>query len=196
MDAVTDSLVSLEEALGHHFAKRDLLIEALTHASAVRRRGIAKRGYERLEFLGDRVLGLVVAELLWRRFPTEAEGELTRRHTHLVRREALAEVAAAVALGPRLQVSAGEDAAGVRENPSVLADVCEAVIAALYLDGGLEAARRFVAPRWEARLAAPQRAAARSQDHAAGMGRRRAACRCPTIAPWRPRARRIAAASP
>ncbi len=154
MDAVTDSLVSLEEALGHHFAKRDLLIEALTHASAVRRRGIAKRGYERLEFLGDRVLGLVVAELLWRRFPTEAEGELTRRHTHLVRREALAEVAAAVALGPRLQVSAGEDAAGVRENPSVLADACEAVIAALYLDGGLEAARRFVATRWEARLAA------------------------------------------
>lgn len=148
------SLAPLEEALGHHFAKSDLLIEALTHPSAVRRRGIAKRGYERLEFLGDRVLGLIVAELLWRRFPTEAEGEMTRRHTHLVRRDALAEVAQAVGLGAQIIVSAGEDAAGVRENQSVLADVCEAVIAALYLDGGLAAARRFVEKRWEARLSA------------------------------------------
>jgi ribonuclease III len=148
------SLAPLEEALGHHFAKRDLLTEALTHPSAVRRRGIAKRGYERLEFLGDRVLGLIVAELLWRRFPTEAEGEMTRRHTHLVRREALAEVAQAVGLGTQIIVSAGEDAAGVRENQSVLADVCEAVIAALYLDGGLTAAKGFVEQRWEARLSA------------------------------------------
>jgi len=148
------TLAPLIEALDHQFTRVELLIEALTHPSAVRRRGIARRGYERLEFLGDRVLGLIVAELLWRRFPNEAEGELTRRHTHLVRREALAEVAQAVGLGPRLIVSAGEDAAGVRENPSVLADVCEAVIAALYLDGGLAAARRFVEQRWEARLSA------------------------------------------
>jgi ribonuclease-3 len=148
------SLAPLEEALGHHFAKSDLLIEALTHPSAVRRRGIAKRGYERLEFLGDRVLGLIVAELLWRRFPTEAEGEMTRRHTHLVRRDALAEVAQAVGLGAQIIVSAGEGAAGVRENQSVLADVCEAVIAALYLDGGLTAAKGFVEQRWEARLSA------------------------------------------
>lgn len=154
MDEAAASLAPLEEALGHHFAKGDLLVEALTHPSAVRRRSISKRGYERLEFLGDRVLGLVVAELLWRRFPTEAEGELTRRQTHLVRREALAEVAEAVGLGSQLIVSAGEDAAGVRENSSVLADVCEAVIAALYLDGGLTAARRFVEKRWEPRLAA------------------------------------------
>jgi ribonuclease III len=146
------SLALLEEALGHSFDKSDLLLEALTHPSAVRRRGISRRGYERLEFLGDRVLGLVVAELLWRRFPTEAEGELTRRHTHLVRRDALAEVAQAVGLGAQVIVSPGEDAAGVRENQSVLADVCEAVIAALYLDGGLPVARRFVESRWEARL--------------------------------------------
>ena len=154
MDDVPVSLIPLEEALGHHFAKSDLLLEALTHPSAVRRRGISRRGYERLEFLGDRVLGLIVAELLWRRFPTEAEGELTRRHTHLVRRDALAEVAQAVGLGAQIIVSPGEDAAGVRENQSVLADVCEAVIAALYLDGGLPAARRFVEDRWEARLSA------------------------------------------
>lgn len=154
MDDAPAGLALLEGALGHDFAKRDLLIEALTHPSAVRRRGISKRGYERLEFLGDRVLGLIVAELLWRRFPAEAEGELTRRHTHLVRRDALAEVAQAIGLGRQLIVSAGEDAAGVRENPSVLADVCEAVIAALYLDGGLPAARNFVERRWEARLSA------------------------------------------
>jgi ribonuclease III len=138
----------------HAFTHPELLTEALTHPSAARRRGGARRGYERLEFLGDRVLGLIVAELLWRRFPNEAEGELTRRHTHLVRREALAEVANAVGLGPRIIVSPGEDAAGVRHNPSVLADVCEAVIAALYLDGGLPAVRSFVERWWEARLAA------------------------------------------
>ncbi len=154
MDDAAGDLVALQDMLGHRFSTVDLLIEALTHPSAVRRRGISRRGYERLEFLGDRVLGLIVAELLWRRFPAEAEGELTRRHTHLVRRDALAEVARAVNLGSRLIVSPGEDAAGLRENSSVLADVCEAVIAALYLDGGLPAARHFVERRWEARLAA------------------------------------------
>lgn len=154
MDDAADDLVVLQDALDHRFANVDLLIEALTHPSAVRRRGISRRGYERLEFLGDRVLGLVVAEMVWRRFPAEAEGELTRRHTHLVRRDALAEVARTVELGSRLIVSPGEDAAGLRENSSVLADVCEAVIAALYLDGGLPTAKRFVERRWEARLAA------------------------------------------
>ena len=152
MDETTDGLALLEETLGHRFTQKDLLIEALTHPSAIRRRGISRRGYERLEFLGDRVLGLIIAELLWRRFADEAEGELTRRHTHLVRREALAEAAQAVGLGKRLIVSKGEDGAGVRDNKSVLADACEAVIAALYLDGGLEAAKRFVERRWEGRL--------------------------------------------
>jgi len=145
---------SLAESLGHDFRHEELLTDALTHPSAVRRARGARRGYERLEFLGDRVLGLIVAELVWHRFPAEAEGELTRRHTDLVRRDALAEVAKAVGLGARLIVSPGEDAAGVRHQPSVLADVCEAVIAALYLDGGLPAARRFVERWWEARLAA------------------------------------------
>ena len=152
MDEAAPGLSALEETLGHRFANPDLLIEALTHPSAVRRRGISRRGYERLEFLGDRVLGLVIAELLWRRFPDEAEGEMTRRHTHLVRREALAEVAVAVGLGARLIVSKGEEGAGVRENKSVLADAGEAVIAALYLDGGLDVARSFVETRWENRL--------------------------------------------
>jgi ribonuclease-3 len=152
MDDAAAGLAPLEETLGHRFAQKDLLIEALTHPSAVRRRGIAKRGYERLEFLGDRVLGLIVAELLWRRFPDDAEGEMTRRHAHLVRREALAEVAQALDLGARLLVSKGEDSAGVRKNKSVLADACEAVIAALYIDGGLDVARPFIEQRWEKRL--------------------------------------------
>jgi ribonuclease III len=144
---------SLAQLLGHDFAHADLLAESLT-LREVRRRGGPRRAYERLEFLGDRVLGLVVAELLWRRFPDESEGELTRRHAHLVRREALTEVAQAVGLGERLIVSAGQDAAGLRENPSVLADVCEALIAALYLDGGLAVARSFVERWWGARLSA------------------------------------------
>lgn len=153
-DAAEAAREKLAETLGHRFAKPNLLLEALTHPSAGRRRGISKRGYERLEFLGDRVLGLIVAELLWRRFPDEAEGVLTRRQTDLVRRETLAEIAVALGLGPCLLVSPGEDAAGVRENPSVLADVCEAIIAALYLDGGLDAASGFVARWWESRLSA------------------------------------------
>jgi ribonuclease III len=148
------ALAGLAEALGHQFSRRELLTEALTHPSATKRRGAGRRGYERLEFLGDRVLGLVVAELLFRRFTTEAEGELTRRHTHLVRREALAEVARRVGLGPCLIVAPGEEASGVRDNPSVLADVCEALIAALYLDAGLAVATGFIERWWEPRLRA------------------------------------------
>lgn len=145
-------LPPLAEALGHRFERPELLTEALTHPSARSRRGAGKRGYERLEFLGDRVLGLIIAELLWRRFPEEAEGALTRRHTSLVRRETLTGIARDIGLGAYIIVSAGEDAAGARANPSVLADVCEAVIAAIYLDGGLAAARQFVERWWQPRL--------------------------------------------
>ena len=147
----------LSETLGHRFARPELLTEALTHASAVsgqRGRRAVNQGYERLEFLGDRVLGLVVAELLWRRFPGEAEGALTRRHTQLVRRETLAEIARAIDLGRHLILSPGEDAARTREVAGVLGDVCEAVIAALYLDGGIAAAERFIRRHWEALIGA------------------------------------------
>ncbi len=146
----------LSEMLCHRFARPELLSEALTHASAVARqrgrRGAgqsrAGQGYERLEFLGDRVLGLIVAELLWRRFPGEAEGALTRRHTQLVRRETLARIARSIGLGHHLILSPGEDLARTREVAGVLGDVCEAVIAALYLDGGLAAAERFIHRHW------------------------------------------------
>jgi ribonuclease III len=144
----------LAERLGHRFREPGLLREALTHVSAAGGRAGRPRGYERLEFLGDRVLGLVVADMLWRRFPDEAEGPLTRRLTHLVRRETLIEVAREVGLGPHIAAAGGEDVAAGRAGGSLLADVCEAVIAALYLDGGLPVAEAFVRCFWDARVAA------------------------------------------
>ncbi|HVA34967.1 MAG TPA: ribonuclease III [Stellaceae bacterium] len=146
----------IEATLGHHFEKPALLVEALTHPSAAHRNVTARRGYERLEFLGDRVLGLIVAKLLWERFPHDDEGALTRRQVALVRRETLAAVAREIELGDFIVVSSGEETAGVRKNTSVLADVCEAVIAALYLDGGLAAAQRFVECFWAPHFGATQ----------------------------------------
>jgi ribonuclease III len=143
---------ALAVVLDHQFSRPELLREALTHSSAHRRRSRDLRDYERLEFLGDRVLGLIIAEMLFARFPREAEGALTRRHASLVRREALTEVAKAAGLGDHILLSRGEEAAGARANSSVLADVCEAVIAALYLDGGLLAATKFVERWWQPQL--------------------------------------------
>jgi ribonuclease III len=147
--------------IGHEFARPELLTEALTHPSAlVPERGRGRRakplrhGYERLEFLGDRVLGLVVADLLWRRFEGEAEGLLTRRHTHLVRRETLARVAETIGLDRHLVLSRAQAVAGAAANPAILADACEAVIAAIYLDGGFDAAAAFVGRLWEPLIAA------------------------------------------
>ena len=144
----------LPRIIGYEFGRRELIEEALTHPSALvpearrrRRRPPVRRGYERLEFLGDRVLGLVVADCLWRRFAGEPEGDLTRRHTHLVRREALARVADTIGLGRHLVLSRAEAAAGAA-NPGILADACEALIAAIYLDGGFEAASTFVRRFW------------------------------------------------
>ena len=152
----------LAELIGHDFARPELLTEALTHPSALpephrgrrrTRRAAPPRNYERLEFLGDRVLGLVVADLLWRRYPDEPEGHLTRRLTQLVRREALARVGDALGLDRHLHLSRAEAAAGAARNPGILADVCEAVIAAIYLDGGLDAAFAFIERHWEPLLA-------------------------------------------
>src|SRR5271169_6567829 len=158
---------NFSEMLGHEFAHPELLAEALTHPSALvreRRRGRrttpASRGYDRLEFLGERVLGLVIADLLWRRFESEPEGLLTRRHTHLVRRATLARVAERIGLGRHLVFSQAEFAAGAAANPGILADACEAVIAAIYLDGGFAAASGFVQRLWEpliAEMAGPPR---------------------------------------
>jgi ribonuclease III len=156
----------LGQALGHVFARPALLAEALTHPSAVAsprgktRRRAVHRHYERLEFLGDRVLGLVIADLLWHRFETEPEGHMTRRLADLVRRETVARVALDIGLDRHLVLSPSEAAGGAARNPSILADVCEAVIAAIYLDGGYLAASAFVLRWWEPLiddLAAPPR---------------------------------------
>ncbi len=169
---------ALTEALGHRFAQPDLLRRALTHPSAIgaaaRQRERGQDGYERLEFLGDRVLGLVIADLLFRRFTDENEGALAKRFAMLVRRESLARVAQAVDLGRHLLLSRGEMEAGGRESRTLLADACEAVIGALYLDGGLEAAADFVRRYWEPLMAEdlrpPQDAKTALQEWAQGAG--------------------------
>ena len=139
---MTDSVAAMLE---YEFRDRAVLNKALTHGSAATD---SSETYERLEFLGDRVLSLVVAEMLFERFPDENEGKLARRSTALVRRETLAEIAAEIGLGSHIVMSSGEAEAGGRENPSLLADVCESVIAALYLDGGLSTAARFIRRHW------------------------------------------------
>ncbi len=170
-DGAPGSLEGFAASLGHRFATPGLLRRGLTHPSAAARPGDS---YERLEFLGDRVLGLLVAELLWRRFPDESEGHMARRHAALVRRETLAEVARRIGLGEHLILARAEREAGEADNPALLADACEAVIAALYLDGGLEAARAFVEPSWtpllEADLKPPQDAKTALQEWAQGRG--------------------------
>lgn len=132
--------------LGHGFARPALLAEALVHPSTAQ--AGAARGYERFEFLGDRVLGLVVADLLFEAFPGEDEGGLAKRYAHLVRRETLAAVARRIGLGRYLVLAKGEREAGGADRPANLADALEAVIGALYRDGGLDAAARFVRREW------------------------------------------------
>lgn len=163
----------LEKRLGHRFANPDLLTAALTHSSAMSLHGAAVVG-ERLEFLGDRVLGLIVAEELFRRFPLATEGELAVRLNGLVRKERCAEVAAGIGLGEHLVLGLSERKVEGRVKPTVLADACEAVIAALYLDGGLEIARHFVLSEWGSfdmgSVRAQQDAKTALQERAQGRG--------------------------
>ena len=141
---------SLDDLVRHRFAAPELLQAALTHPSTGGRE--SRHRYERLEFLGDRVLGMSIAELLYRRFPGEDEGALSKRLVGLVRREALAEVAESIGLARHIDVAASARADSGRARESMLADACEAVLGALYLDGGLEPARAFVHRHWEAML--------------------------------------------
>ncbi len=140
--------------LGHDFADPERLEEALTHPS-LRAESGDDMSYERLEFLGDRVLGLIVAELLLVQYPDESEGALARRFAAHVSGETLAQVAGALDLGAYLRLAKSARAAGGSANPANLANLCEALIGALYLDGGLDVAQAFVRREWAARLAAP-----------------------------------------
>jgi ribonuclease-3 len=142
---------SLEAILGHVFHRPELLQEALTHRSAAQRsisRGRSRASNERLEFIGDRVLGLAMAEWLAERFPREQEGELGRRLAYLVSQPVLAGVAETIGLAAALSVSPGEAKAGVTKRATVLADALEAALGALYMDGGLDVARDFVRRAW------------------------------------------------
>ncbi|HEX9462561.1 MAG TPA: ribonuclease III [Alphaproteobacteria bacterium] len=140
-------LAELETVLGHSFHDRAVLQVGLRHSS-LGGHGADGNRFDRFEFLGDRVIGLVVAELLLNAFPNDGEGDIARRHARLVNRDSLARLARAVELGRYLELSPGEAASGGRENPAVLADAFEAVIAAVYRDGGLEPARRFLSTQF------------------------------------------------
>ncbi len=164
---------ALEERLGYRFRDRGLLDLALTHVSAPGAgTGVS---YQRLEFLGDRVLGLAVAEMLYAAFPDAAEGELSRRLAELVRKESCAEVAVAWDVGPCLKLGAGEVHSGGRRNAAILADACEAIIGAAFIDGGYDAAKALVERAFAGRLAAPRRplrdAKTALQEWAQGRGK-------------------------
>ena len=151
------ALERLASHLDHRFSDPSLLRQALTHSSASGPAGSRRLSNERLEFLGDRVLGLIVSQLLYEAYPDEDEGALARRYSFLVSGDALAQVAEQIDLGDFLRVSRGEEEAGGTRNPGLLADSCEATIAALYLDGGLDAARRFVHRFWRPLMGAALR---------------------------------------
>ncbi|MBX2835111.1 MAG: ribonuclease III [Micavibrio sp.] len=138
---------ALEELLNHSFSDRQTLETALTHSSTG-----AKHNYERLEFLGDRVLGLVIAELLYARFPKENEGDMAKRLAALVQGEFLASIAREIDLGRFIRFSESEAASGGGDNDHILADVFESTIGALYLDSGFEKCRLFIEKLWGQRL--------------------------------------------
>lgn len=148
----------LEARIGHSFARPDLATAALTHISSVNGDAARAASYQRLEFLGDRVLGLAISAMLYAEFPRAAEGELSRRLADLVRRESCAEVAAAWDVGPHIKLGPGEAHAGGRGRQAILSDVCESVIGAVFLDAGFDAAAALVRRSWEARMLSPKRA--------------------------------------
>lgn len=172
--AAPKALKQLQDRLGHRFADPALLERAVTHPSVTAHPSYRGGDYERLEFLGDRVLGLVVAEMLFERFPEEAEGLLARRLAKLVAKKTLASVARDLDLGEVMRFAMGEDESQGRTNPGLLSDACEAVIAALYLDGGLPVAKRFIVSAWQERVEldreAPTDSKTELQEWAQGRG--------------------------
>jgi ribonuclease-3 len=135
---MANNIGQLQKRLGYQFRDPDLLILALSH------RSVASKNNERLEFLGDAILGLVVTDFLYREFPDAREGDLSRMRSHIVRGESLAEAAKQLALGPDLLLGSGEMKSGGHRRDSILGDTVEALIGAIYLDGGIEAAREIV----------------------------------------------------
>lgn len=150
-------VTELEACIGHTFRDRDLLERALTHVSAISARGARGDSYQRLEFLGDRVLGLAVSDMLHGAFAKAAEGELSRRLADLVRKETCAEIALEWGVGEHLRLGGGEAQTGGAKKVAILGDVCESIIGAVYLDAGFEAARDLVRRGWSERMLKPRR---------------------------------------
>ena len=152
---------ALEARIAYKFADPTLLTTAFTHVSALKptRKKGDKRGdsYQRLEFLGDHVLGLVVSDMLYRAFPKADEGELSKRLADLVRKESCADVAKLLGLADDIKLGQVGAGAGARLRKSVLGDICEAVIGAVFLDGGYGAAAQFVERNWTERMRKPRR---------------------------------------
>ena len=134
----------LEEKIGYSFKNRELLTTALTHSSYTNERHDSLDCYERLEFLGDSILGVVTAEFLYRHAPKLPEGRMTRLRAELVCEVSLHKVALSLELGKYMRLGRGEERTGGRERTSILADMVEAIIAAIYLDSGMEEAKKFV----------------------------------------------------
>ena len=140
---------AVEKLIDHKFTDKALIIEALTHRSVSHGR---THGYERLEFLGDRILGLLIADLLFVKFPDEPEGALSRRFNDLVRQETLADIATSIGLKEHILLGKAERLASSFDNPAIVSDICESIIAAIYLDAGIEAAKFFINRHWQKRL--------------------------------------------
>lgn len=147
-----DALAALEDRLGYRFQRRGLLEQALTHASALTQDDARTKSYQRLEFLGDRVLGLSIAALLHARFPDAAEGQLSRALADLVRKETCADVAGELGVSAALRIGKGEKKTGLNRRVAVLGDACEAILGAIFLDGGFAAAEAVVRRHWQARV--------------------------------------------
>lgn len=172
-------LSALQKTLGHRFRDEQYLRTALTHASAIPDRSNADPDhhhyyYEQLEFLGDRVLSLVVAHLIYDIFPAESEGDWAKRHAEAVRETTLARISERLGLGGEMFLSSSEQRSGGRKKKAMLADVLEAVIAALYLDGGFQTARKFIEREWRDFVAAaprpPEDPKTRLQEWSQGNG--------------------------
>jgi ribonuclease-3 len=147
-------LSDLEARLGYRFRNPDLASLALSHLSAQTPGGGRAQSYQRLEFLGDRVLGMVVAAQLYAGFPQASEGELSMRLAKLVRRETCAEIAVEWDVGPHVRLGLGEARGGGRKKAAILSDVCESLIGAVFVDGGFEAARDLILRAWGPRMTA------------------------------------------
>lgn len=148
---------TIEQRIGHGFGDPSLLATAFTHVSALKSSRSRADSYQRLEFLGDHVLGLIVSDMLYRAFPKADEGELSKRLANLVRKEACADVAKSLGFNEGIKLGTVGAGAGARLRNSVLGDICEAVIGAVFLDGGYAAAAQFVERNWTERMHKPIR---------------------------------------